>query len=446
VGNARQGRQGYTPTGPFTVTTTYTGQWSRDNEDILIDLDIEFSAAPTGTNASFTHAQILNGLGLTVDTTKLPNVANTVIPCGTWSILDSGVTIYGGPAVVSNTTVDLYTAAGVLVTKTTPLTFGAADNLSMSIRLPITGWSSNVTMADRAVEEYAFNTSSITAAGASDTTSFGYGPNGTPFNAINSTSAFNTTSFRCQFTTPIQATDSLSFEYQDGVGRWVPLSTGWDATTMTNQADSIYGIQLLGVTGQPSQVDVSFGNKGRRPNTGAATAYGANGDTWSGLTSRRWRVRKVSGGAQVGYPISSANIVGRVDGNAPATGMVGQVVSFDTSSLTIQTSATTKNVATITNLPAGTWALFAGVELDPGTTLTVSNWEMSISGTSATTNPACGGTFGNPSASNYTSKGSVGPLIVNISAATTYYLTTVARWTGSGGTWANARFQAIRIA
>lgn len=368
VGNARQGRQSYTPTGPFTVTTTYTGQWSRDNEDILIDLDIEFSGAPTGTNASFTHAQILNGLGLTVDTSKLPNVANSVIPCGTWSILDSGVTVYGGPAVVSNTTVDLYTAAGVLVTKTAPVTIGNTDNLSLSIRLPITGWSSSVTMADRAVEEYAFNSSTATA--ANDTSSFAYGPQGAQIQNI--TTTLDRT---VRFTTPILATDKLELEVSTDRLQWRPLTTtliinGQDVQPYNFQNAALSGIGIR-VVSNSTDIIVRFGLY----SVLNGATFGAAGAAWSaGAGSGYWRVRKVSGGAQVGYPISSANIVGRTDGNAPATGMVGQRI---TPASTITTTALTTSAADVTNaslaLTPGCWQIIANVSAEYITGATASN-------------------------------------------------------------------------
>lgn len=128
------------------------------------------------------------------------------------------------------------------------------------------------------------------------------------------------------------------------------------------------------------------------------------------------------------------------------TGYVGEVVNFNTSSLAIQTSASAKSLATITNLSAGIWAIYGGVSLDPGSTLTVSQWSLSIGAVNNTENPTVEISPGLPLASSYTASGSVGPLLVNISTPTTYYLVSNIRWTGSGGGWINPRFQAVRIA
>jgi hypothetical protein len=428
VGAASTDPTSYTPVLTNGTNVTPTGSWQKDGPCMTGN----FTMTATGAGSGGTF-QIALPPGYSIDT-GITAVGATV---GSARFFDSGVNHrLGVVSVLSSTTIGVYIDSASSTVQGSDFTSG--DALIGDFRVPITGWSSNVTMADRAaVEEYASNSNT---ADASDSSSFVYGPGGSSTPGA----LTGTQTKRVRFTTPIQPTDNLIIEFMNSTidtNLWLPASGNyWGTLAYQQQLSNAYGVYLRKVNA--TDVDVYFAANAQ---TSSGT-YGAAGTSWSSITNTKWRVRKVSAGAQVGYPISSANIVGRTDGNAPATGMVGQVVSFDTSSLTIQTTATVKNVATITNLPAGTWALFAGVELDPSTTLTVSNWEMSISATSATTNSSCAGTFGNPSASNYSAKGSVGPLIVNISAATTYYLTTVVRWTGSGGTWNNARFQAVRIA
>ena len=380
VGNARTGRQSYTPTGPYTGTTTYTGFWSRDNEDILLDIDIEFSGAPTGTNALFTYAQLLNGLGLTVDTTKLPNLALSSPPCGTWSINDSGTAIYNGAATLNgaNGQVELYSAAGVLVTKTAPLTIGAGDNMSMSIRLPITGWSSNVTMADRSVEEYLWNSAT---ADSTDTSSFGYGPAGVLFGSFTT----STRRKRIRSTTTIQPTDQLIIEVQpSGTNAWYPHYAHTNGSFLyTPQNATVYGIYLETVSA--TDIDVSFAPYARA----TGVTYGSAGEAWSTYSTWRWRVRKVSGGAQVGYPISSANIVGRVDGNAPATGMVGEKIEA-----TISTTSATTSEADITGaslaLTKGSWEIKYSVTANYTTGATSANAGYTIVGITDSSNTHIG--------------------------------------------------------
>jgi hypothetical protein len=148
------------------------------------------------------------------------------------------------------------------------------------------------------VEEYAFNTSGITAAGASDTTSFGYGPAGAAIGNIASTTAASDTTFRCRFTTPIQTTDKIVVEINSGNG-WLDTSF----VTPMSQNTSRYGVKFNVINS--TDVDVAFGNMGYA--AGGAT-YAAAGNAWSGINTWRWRVRKVSGGAVVGYPIATTNV------------------------------------------------------------------------------------------------------------------------------------------
>jgi hypothetical protein len=60
----------------------------------------------------------------------------------------------------------------------------------------------------------------------------------------------------------------------------------------------LIGVGYANVTGSLTDVDVVFG----RYRTGTT-------DAWSGVSSVYWKIVKVSGGAQVGYPISPNNLV-----------------------------------------------------------------------------------------------------------------------------------------
>ena len=265
---------------------------------------------------------------------------------------------------------------------------GSGAALSFEMSCPIANWSSNVQMADRAVEEYSFNTATTTTAGASDTTSFGYGASGTVFNAFNSTTANSSTTLRCRFQTPIQATDSIRFEYSQNGTTWIDLSSADGAVVAgQNQADSFYGANISRVSGSTTDVDVSFGNKGRRPNTTNATAYAANGDTWSGITARFWRLRKVSSGAQVGGAISTANIVGRSDGSTVGSGYIGEnkkVSVLRSVPITIGSGTDTFITGTITLTP-GVWSISGAVafETAAASTGTAGTIQYSVTNTSA---------------------------------------------------------------
>jgi hypothetical protein len=292
-------------------------------------------------------------------------------------------------------------------------------------------------MADRAVEEYAYNTAGTTTAGASDTTSFAYGPAGAAIGSIASTTTtgFSTTNMRVRFTTPIQATDRITLEFDNGSSgaRWLPANDSLHV--YMGQLSALYGAGFSIVNS--TDVDVSFGNGGRWASN---ASYGGAGQAWSGVSTWKWRVRKVSGGAQVGFPISSANIVGRTDGNAPATGMVGEQLRAQVGTTTI-TSNVAANLNTLSLTP-GVWDISSLCHVG-GTTIT--NIQLSISSVSVTHGTLGDNYSGNTYPAGFTDACvSIPQFRVTISAATTYYQVVTAIGTGTVQT--RGRISAVRIA
>jgi hypothetical protein len=146
-------------------------------------------------------------------------------------------------------------------------------------------------------------------------------------------------------------TDSLVFELQQNAGApWLPYG---DVAFNTYFGSYYFGASLNLVSGSSTDVDVRFGNSGAGP----GAAYAGLGSSWSGAAATyRWRVKVIRGGAQVGYPISSANIVGRTDGNAPATGMVGQSLTIIQSAFgSVGTSGQVFDVGSTINVTDGIW-------------------------------------------------------------------------------------------
>jgi len=113
---------------------------------------------------------------------------------------------------------------------------------------------------------------------------------------------------------------------------------------------------MLAEQSSATNMRVYFGNKGARPTN---ATYAGDGEAWSGYSGYKWRVRKVASGASVGYPISSANIVGRTDGTTVGSGYIGETITATCSADTTTTLADTDTDVTgmsITLTP-GVWEL-----------------------------------------------------------------------------------------
>lgn len=235
--------------------------------------------------------------------------------------------------------------------------FANAEVLSLfSVDIPISTLTSSVTMANRAVEEYASNSSTTDA---DDTTSFAYGISGSQFGNYTAERAK-----RVKFATPIQSTDSISLEITtDGGLTWVPI--GDSASTFqryTYQNTTSYGIGWAKYDHPTGIIVVYFGKYRDTTNTSFAGA----GADWSAVdadSTFKWRVRKVSGGASVGYPVSARNIVGDVSGTAVPSGYIGEVIEGTTASGISITSAPTyignSSTTGVITLTPGTYLLSA---------------------------------------------------------------------------------------
>lgn len=347
----------FTPTGAWTTNATYSGAWKRVGDEFVGYVSISLSGAPTGTLA------INIPFGLQIDVSKITATTADTTVVGEGSILDSGtanyslsVGCYRGDA----TRVYPYIRGAAStylndfgnVTPTLPVTFGNGDNVEILFRVPIVGWTSNVQMADRSVEEYASNSNSTNT--ATDTTSF---MNGTIGGLIPNGATGTTYSRRVQFQSQIQPTDSIDLEIDHGIGQWTKYSNR--LSSLMYQNATAYGLGMISVSGSKTQLDVNFSAGGY---AASGATYGANGAPWSDLSTWRWRVRKVSGGGLVGFPVSTSNIVGMTDGSVAGQGMFGELI--DVSSTTwVAASGTYTSSATFTakTLTKGTWLVILNV-------------------------------------------------------------------------------------
>jgi hypothetical protein len=307
-----------------------------------------------------------------------------------------------------------------------------AVNFYATFEVPIVGWSSNVTMTNRAVAEYAYNTS---LTDANDTSSFGYGAAGTQFGNFSTA----TRTKRVRFQTPIQKTDLIFIEVFWN-GFWTSLhNTGLQPLSSTT------GMMLSNAVVGSTDLDVLFGSAG----FSASPAAGAS--AWSGIDNDPnylWRVAKISGGAAAGYPIGARNIVGDTTGTAVPAGYIGE-----------RKISTGSNSAWTTNqyMDGGN----VGLALTPGVWMIKSQHVYTPSSDSAVTSYTYGvGTAAGNDATGMTDYRLEGPashtpsssprfvspsLYVNISANTTYYPKFRITGTRSGGL-VSSDLEAIRVA
>jgi hypothetical protein len=134
----------YTPTGSWIANVTYTGHWRRVGDSIEVQFKVATSGAPTSTSLTVNLPS-----GLTIDTTRLTNGTGQQQDMGTGTVLDDGNAAYPVFGQYSSTTAILIVAgtssgayvAGNDVTQAVPMTFGAADYVTLRTpSLPITGW------------------------------------------------------------------------------------------------------------------------------------------------------------------------------------------------------------------------------------------------------------------------------------------------------------------
>jgi hypothetical protein len=259
----------------------------------------------------------------------------------TWGSSNEWVPIYFSYNQAANIFCYSVSGFGLAIASSNANAAGTPANANFSIGcdivVPIAQWSSNVTMADRQVEEYAWNSdttdTSTTASG------FSNGPSGVFIGSYTTAERLK----RVRFTSPILPTDLIILEINDGNG-WI---NGAQVFTYITQSASRYGILIIQVNS--TDVDVKFQASGSRPTN---ATYAGAGETWSSWTTYKWRVRKVSGGASVGYPVSARNIVGDTSGTAVPSGAVGETYRQSVSGNA--PNLTTINLTTI-NLPAGVW-------------------------------------------------------------------------------------------
>jgi hypothetical protein len=321
--------------------------------------------------------------------------------------------------------------------------------LDISATIPISQWASNVTMAERQVEEYLsyYDVAATSVAVYSDQSKVSRSPEGSNFvSMISSNTGGSVISYDMNTQTPILPTDVLIIEAKkSGDAQW---STGHDILRREWAANCNYGASVRAIGS--NTVRVEFGSSGATP-AGNMTYGTAGADPWSGYSTTKWRVRKVSSGGQVGYPVSARNIVGDTSGTAVPAGIIGEQLRLTGTTGTL-VSNTAINITSIT-LTKGVWDVsgIASISASVNPTGTVQNVlalstnSASLTGTVDGDNQIQNGQA--PSSGNYNVGMTIPQYRVVLSTDTTYYLVIRAFASSSIGTQtATGRISAARIA
>jgi hypothetical protein len=394
--------QSYTPTfDGFGTPTAVSALWRRIGDSIEVSCNFT-SGTPTSAVATVSlpsglnlDASKINGPGQSkiLGIAMRANSVSTPFPASTrgpWIVTDSKIV---STSKIYFTFLANTASASVFEVATGSSMISSGEQLTLEFRAPISQWSSGVTtLADRALEEYAWN--SDDGAG-SNSFSFGYGPGGVLFPAINSTGA--TVTKRVRFNTEILSTDSITVEYQQSsTGPWRDAAQRF---TNTQAGAAVYGLQITNVSS--TDVDVQFGISGA---TQTGATFGSAGELWNAYRSAnwKWRVRKVSSGAQVGYPISTKNIVGATDGVAPVTGMLGEKIDLTARAVTTASAQWRANTTPLATLSSGIYLIYGVAGLPGG------SGSASVSVMSTNNNNDGTGFISNYTTSNYQSSAAGG--------------------------------------
>jgi hypothetical protein len=307
-GSAIGAWKAYTPkwtassTQPVLNNGTITGFYCEVGDSIELQV-----ALISGTTTTYGTGSWLFSLpdAFSINTAKLSsdalsqNLGSAVATITASQNVYDGIVQYASAGNVYVLATDAATPAGWGVAVPTAWSSTTANQrVGISCTIPVNELSSNVTLANRAVEEYAWNGGTWDA---DDSTTFGNGPSGA---AITGALTAQTTKV-IRFNSPIQSTDTLILEFSTDRVKWMqaPCFVGYAVDSYNIQNTTTYGPLLVRVATPSTDLAIIFGQYAS-VTTGV---YASAGSAWE--AGSYYRVRKVSGGASVGYPISSANIV-----------------------------------------------------------------------------------------------------------------------------------------
>lgn len=134
----------FTPTGSWSTNTTYNGKYRRVGDSLEVHAQVAVTGAPTSATLTINLPS-----GLSIDTSKLPSDL-TRHALGIGMIIDAGTNTFHSMVRYNSTTsvqVNSYGASGTYsdeqpVTQAVPMTFANGDLVTVSWKVPISGWAS----------------------------------------------------------------------------------------------------------------------------------------------------------------------------------------------------------------------------------------------------------------------------------------------------------------
>jgi len=346
--------QSYTPT--FTGFGTVTGvdaKWRRIGTSL--QAQIKFTS---GTVPLATIGRISIPSNLTINSSAQLKIVGT---CATQRLTTSGnlnaalVFVASGQTTnVSFTNVADGTTKNLSEINSTAI-FGNNVEQSLYFEVPISEWENlgTTTLAERTLEEYASNSNT---SDTNDLTSFINGPDGSTMPGPLTAIRFK----RVRFQSPILPTDTIFLETRrTTTSAWSVLTSSYDATSgfgsLQRQNITAYGMNIDSVQVGSTDLNVTFGQY-LYP---SGATYGSAGTNWS-TSSGYWRVRKISAGAAIGYPVSARNIVGDRSGTVVPSGYIFEKITFTNRDISANTAGATPSTSSLGTLTPGVWILYFG--------------------------------------------------------------------------------------
>lgn len=434
-GAALETWQSYTPAwtaasvNPVIGNGTLSGKYRRVGDSM--EINIYLQAGSTTTFGTGVYAWSIPS-NFTINTSAL----NTAAGDNLGNALAYGSTSVIAGVVIPKTTTTVRAFGSASSTSdwspTIPFTFANGNLFEFHFTVPIAEWagSGTVNLAQNDVEYGSNDGSGGTTANAIYSTGFLYGPAGSNIVAVNSvTGGYAYTRYLVKFQRPIQATDEMTLELlQAGDYRWRPVSLSSFQPHVLS-AGRRFGMELeLGPDAY--SMYVGFGNSGAYTNS---TTYDANGSPWSGETAIKWRLKKSSAGAAVGFGIvvpgtsaglvSASGVPGNTTGNAIASGYVGEA-NYQSPAANVTPGSTTVYVnVTSKTLTSGVWAVSGSVYLNSGTAvgLTLLIGGISLTSAAIDASPSWIGALSSLGSNNASSV-STPVRFFNFSTSTTVYL------------------------